>query len=145
MGWKLRGDFPIFSKLLNFPQLNIQNYSSQKTTMKTILTLLILSIFISCAAQNPEQEAGFKFSIEDVFSLSSGQLVVSGQVKSGEITKDEKLKIILEGHEKLLTIEKMEIFGALKPRDVVYKNDYVAFTISGLSKSDLKRGDAFTK
>ncbi len=113
--------------------------------MKNLLVFMVLGIFSFFFSPKPDQTEAFKFSVDDIFRLSTGQLVVSGQVKSGEISIKEKLKISIDNEEKVLVIEKMEIFAKPKQKNVVYKDDYVAFTISGLSKSDLKRGDIFTK
>ena len=50
----------------------------------------------------------FSFIVDDVFQLSSGQLVITGQIKSGEIKNNENLKIAINNVANSATIEKME-------------------------------------
>lgn len=109
------------------------------------LILVFLTMIISCSKTKNLNQDNFSFMVEDVFQLSSGQLVISGQIKSGEIKKSEKIKIVIDNVEKLVTIEKMEIFAKPIQSDIGFKSDYVAFTISGLSKSQIPKGMIFIK
>ncbi|RAW00748.1 hypothetical protein [Pseudochryseolinea flava] len=108
-----------------------------------LLTLLALVIACSPSTNNPQDN--FSFQVNDVFELSSGQLVLSGQIKSGEIKKSEKLKITIDNNATTVTIENMEVFAKPSQTDVGYKDDYAAFTISGLSKSQITKGMIITK
>lgn len=110
-----------------------------------ILKLFCLTTIISCLTTKNTNQNNFSFTIEDVFQLSSGQLVISGQIKSGEIKKNEKIKILINNIEKSLIIEKMEIFAKPNQSDIGFKNDYIAFTISGLSRTQITKGMIITK
>jgi translation elongation factor EF-Tu-like GTPase len=100
---------------------------------------------MSCSKIKDSNQDNFSFMVEDVFQLFSGQLIITGQIKSGEIKKSEKIKIVIDNTEKLLTIEKMEIFAKPNQSDIGFKSDYVAFTISGLSKNQIRKGMIFIK
>ena len=112
--------------------------------MKTLFVLCLLgSLFGKPAA---ESETGpFTFVVSDIFKLSTGQLVVSGQITSGEIRINEQLRIPINSTEVTVAIEKMEIFGRTDNLDVGFKDDYVAFTISGVQRGKLWPGMVLTK
>jgi translation elongation factor EF-Tu-like GTPase len=109
------------------------------------LMFAILTMIISCSTMKNSNQDKFEFTVEDVFQLSSGQIVISGQIKSGEIKKSEKIKIVINNVETSFTIEKMEIFAKPNQSDIGFKNDYIAFTISGLTKSQITKGMLITK
>ena len=110
-----------------------------------LLILAVLTMLMSCSTTANSNQDKFEFIVENVFDLSSGQIVISGQIKSGEIKKSERIKITIDNTEQSFTIEKMEIFAKPNQFDIGFKNDYVAFTISGLNKVRVKKGMTITK
>lgn|GEM_PF-4643814 len=92
-----------------------------------------------------EKEDKFNFVVEDVFQLSNGQIVISGQIKSGEIKIDDQLLIRKGDDDQIVSIERMEIFAKPGQNNIGYKNDYVAFTVSGLDKSNVLRRSELKK
>ena len=109
--------------------------------MKTIITgLFAVFAFLNSCSKNKDKKDSFVFIVEDAFQLSSNQIVITGQVTSGEITPTDSLLISKPGKEVVLPIEKMEVFAKPSQNNIAHKGDYVAFTISGLGKSDLQKG-----
>lgn len=87
----------------------------------------------------------FEFIAEDVFTLSNNRIVVTGQVKSGSIKKSEKMVVKINNQEVILNIEVMEIFAKPGQQDIVYENDFVGFTFSGITKAQVRKGTVFYK
>lgn len=105
--------------------------------------LLLLLTF--CTAKTGAVQEKFIFIAENVFSLSGGKLVISGQIKTGEVKTGEIVQLKKRDKELTFKIEGMEIFAKPGQRDIGYKNDYVAFTCSGILKSDIRSGDTLIK
>lgn len=114
--------------------------------MKVILiTLFILiSQFFLCFGNVSKPEI-FVFIAEDVFQLSDGRLVVSGQIKSGNIKKSERLVVKIDNLDKIVVIQQMEVFGKPNGTETGVKGDFVAFTISDIAKEKLGKGTVFLK
>ncbi len=113
--------------------------------MKGILkTLVIILQFSFSSVKNSKPEI-FVFITEDVFQLSDGRLVVSGQIKSGNIKKSEKLVLKVDSIDKFLIIQQMEVFGKPNGTEIGAKGDFVAFTISDIAKDKVGKGTVFLK
>lgn len=114
-------------------------YSSNMRCFILCFVLLCMQSFTIPATDD------FSFVTETVFQLQSGQLVVTGKVKEGTIEKKDQLIYKYMAKEMLLGIDKMEVFAKPEQRDIAYKNDYVAFTVSGLTKTQVPAGAVFNK
>lgn len=104
--------------------------------------ILIIALYSYKVLAKPEQ---FIFITEDIFQLSDGRLVVSGQVKTGKIQINEKLVTKIDGIDKSISIQEMQVFGKKTSTDIAVKGDYVAFTISGIAKEKINKGTVFLK
>ncbi len=112
-----------------------------KGIFKTVIIFLQFS-FVPVTNSKPEI---FVFIAEDVFQLSDGRLVVSGQIKSGNIKNSDKLVVKIDNIDKLLVIQQMEVFGKPNGTETGIKGDFVAFTISGVEKDKIRKGTVFLK
>ncbi len=105
------------------------------------LILILFSLSVSFKSGGDK----FTFLIEDVYSLSNGRISIVGQVKSGTVKLKDKLLISVKSKSQTLTIEKMEIFAKPNQHDVAYANDFVSFTVSGISKDKVPLKTLITK
>jgi len=112
-----------------------------KGILKTLIIFLQFSFF---SVKNSKPEI-FVFIAEDVFQLSDGRLVVSGEIKSGNIKKSEKLVVKIDKMDKSLVIQQMEVFGKPNGTETGVRGDFVAFTISGIAKDKIGKGTIFLK
>ena len=114
--------------------------------LKTITSAIgAILISISCALHANNDQEQFSFAVDDVYSLTGGKLVIVGQVKTGEIKTGEMLAVKIEDKELNIKIEGMEIFAKTGQKDIVYKNDYVGLRVSGLERSQIKKGTIILK
>ncbi|MCR6642627.1 MAG: hypothetical protein NVV82_27480 [Sporocytophaga sp.] len=113
--------------------------------MKRIfITLIIFQLFSFAPVKNSKPEL-FIFIAEDVLLLSDGRLVVSGQIKSGNIKNSDKLVVKIHNINTYLIIQQMEVFGKPNGTGIGVKGDFVAFTVSGVEKEMVGKGTVFLK
>jgi translation elongation factor EF-1alpha len=108
------------------------------------ITLIIFQLFSFAPFKNSKPEL-FVFIAEDVFQLSDGRLVVSGQIKSGNIKNGDKLVVKINNIDTYIAIQQMEIFGKPNGTETGVKGDFVAFTVSGVEKEMVGKGTVFLK
>ncbi|MBO9703026.1 MAG: hypothetical protein J7604_22620 [Sporocytophaga sp.] len=113
--------------------------------MKGILKILVILLQFSFSSIKNSKPEIFVFISEDVFQLSDGRLIVSGQIKSGNINKNERLIVKVDNSDKLVIIQQMEVFGKPNGTETGVKGDFVAFTISDIAKDKIGKGTVFLK
>ncbi|GAL86658.1 hypothetical protein MYP_3888 [Sporocytophaga myxococcoides] len=113
--------------------------------MKGIFKTLIIFLQLSFVPVKDFKPEIFVFIAEDVFQLSDGRLVVSGQIKTGNIKNSDKLIVEIDNINKLLVIQHMEVFGKPQGTAIGVKGDFVTFTISDIVKDNVGRGTVFLK
>jgi translation elongation factor EF-Tu-like GTPase len=88
-----------------------------------------------------DEPAARVMSIEDVFTLSGGRLVVTGMVEA-EVWDGDELILESAGGQRRVTVEMVEIFGMPAGRAV--RGDPAGLFLSGISVEDVRPGDVLT-
>jgi translation elongation factor EF-Tu-like GTPase len=65
----------------------------------------------------------FKLTVEDVFSISDGKIVITGKVNHGKIFSNESITWLDSKNKRLSAeIEEMQVFAKIENTDVAVKN-----------------------
>ncbi|GAB2980331.1 hypothetical protein GCM10027212_19470 [Actinotalea caeni] len=95
------------------------------------------SPYLTSAGAGPQ---GFAMTIEDVFTITGRGTVVTGRVGSGQVRTGQAVAVVRNGQVVAeSTIGGVEMFRKLT--DVASAGENVGLLLSGLSRSDLQRGD----
>ncbi len=85
-----------------------------------------------------EQKNLFSLCIDEVFYIHNTGVVVTGRVENGCITQGAKLKISGDNVELRAGCLKLEKY--LKDIREAHTGEYIAITLSGVSKTQIHRG-----
>ncbi len=110
--------------------------------MKLLIILMSLFSFFSTKKQDQND---FLMIVDDAFTLSGGKSVISGQIKTGEISVGDT--IIFKYKEELyeLKVESMEIFQQPAGTKTAYALQYVGIHVSGVPKYYFHHGQELRK
>lgn len=125
-----------------------------KKTRIAIFILILISIF-GCQSKTKDVikskeeniiSKDFELTVEDVFSLSNGKIIITGKVDHGKVYSNESITWFDSKNKRLIVeIEEMNVFAKVENTDVAEKDEYVSFTVSGVSKADITHGIIVSK
>jgi elongation factor Tu len=88
--------------------------------------------------------AGFRFTVEDVFTIHGRGTVVTGRVESGTLHRGEAVRHTrLDGTARDVTVTGIEMFR--KVTDTANAGDNVGLLLADLGRDDIGRGDVLTR
>lgn len=100
------------------------------------LLILLLASGTAWAADAPEP--AFLMPVEDVFMITGRGTVVVGRIERGEIHVGDTVEVVGLGETRTTTVTGVEMFRTLL--DSAEAGDNVGLLLSGVEKSDVKRG-----
>lgn len=122
---------------------------------KAVIFFLIFISLLGCKSKTTDVikskeenilSKDFQLTVEDVFSLSDGKIVIAGKVDHGKIFSNESITWLDSKNQRLtVEIEEMQVFAKTENTDVAVKDEYVSFTVSGVSSLDITRGIIVSK
>ena len=92
------------------------------------------------ATPAPATATGFRFTVEDVFSIKGRGTVVTGQVSEGRLMKGSTVRLVRTGGEQRdVTVAGIEAFR--KTLDVAEPGANVGLLLRDVGREDVGRGD----
>lgn len=126
-----KGSFLENSPFLPLSITNIESYNTLKNLLKDELKKIDLE----------ERERYFRMDIDRVFSVKGFGCVVTGTVKSGNISVGDTLTIYPQN--KMVKVKGLESHGEKK--DSIGTGNRCAINLAGIESSEIKRGDIIGK
>jgi len=88
----------------------------------------------------PATATGFRFTVEDVFSIKGRGTVVTGQVEAGQLRKGSTVRLVrTTGEQRDVTVTGIEAFR--KVLDVAEPGANVGLLLRDVGREDVGRGD----
>lgn len=87
---------------------------------------------------------GFRFTIQDVFTITGRGTVVTGQVEAGSVMIGDIVKLSrLDGSSREVAVTGIEMFR--KMMDVARQEDNAGLLLRGVGRNEVSRGDVLEK
>jgi len=88
----------------------------------------------------PATATGFRFTVEDVFSIKGRGTVVTGQVAAGQLRKGSTVRLVrANGEQRDVTVTGIEAFRKIV--DIAEPGDNVGLLLRDVGREDVGRGD----
>jgi elongation factor Tu len=121
---------------------SIDGTNSFSHSMKIVI--LSLSLFSLFSFKKQEQN-DFLMIVDDTFTLSGGVLVVTGQIRTGNISVGDTIIFSYKEDVYELKVEFMEIFGKPAGTKTAYAQQHLGIHVSGVPKYYFHHGQELKK
>jgi translation initiation factor IF-2 len=116
----------------------------KKSSSGVILVVLFSFVLFSFQTETKMDFEKLQFKVDGTFSLSNGQIIVTGQVLTGSMSVNDSLTNMSSEKKLNFKIELMEIFGRTDDCKTAHKGEFVGIHTSGVVKSDFRKDDTLT-